>query len=143
MHKILLILITLTISGFASDIKSKTGDFPQQEMKSQNKEIVKMVVAEIASTLPLKIDDYTQFVEIKGKDTTMLYYFEINTGSKSDESIQKEDKSRMKKAVTKGICQSAKRFIEAQINISYIYLSAKTKSELFRFDISHKECVGI
>ena len=135
--------MVLSISLFSSDIQTRTGTFPAKEMKSQNKEIVRMVVEEISSTLPQKIDDYTEFTEIKAQDTTMVYYFTINTGSKSDEAVINKDHSRMKQAVTKGICQSAERFINAQINISYVYSSAKTKAELFRFDISQKDCLGI
>ena len=143
MTKTILTLILLATSLLSSDIKTRTGEFPAKEMKSQNREIVKMVVEEISSTLPQKIDKYTEFTAITSKDTTMIYHFEINTGSKSDEIVQKEDRTRMKTAVTKGVCQSAKRFIDANINISYVYSSAKTKVELFRFDISRKDCVGI
>jgi len=46
----------------------------------------------------------------------------------------------MQKAVTMGICQSSRRFIEAQINISYIYIGAKSKAELFRFDVTQADC---
>ena len=143
MKNILFILIALNVTLFSSEIKTRTGEFPAKEMKSQNREIVRMVVEEISSTLPQKIDKYTSFTAIKAEDTTMIYHFEINTGSKSDDTVKKEDRTRMKKAVTKGVCQSAKRFIDAQINISYIYSSAATKTELFRFDISQKDCVGI
>ena len=71
----------------------------------------------------------------------MLYTFEINATNKSDDEIMKEDKSRMKKAVTMGICNSSKKFLENGINISYIYASAKSKKELFRFDVTQKDCV--
>ncbi len=143
MKKTLLVLTAIAISLFSSNIQTRAGEFPAKEMKSQSLEIVKMVVEEISSTLPQKIDKYTDLTDIKSEGSTMIYYFEINTGSKSDETIQKEDRSRMKKAVTTGVCQSAERFINANINISYIYLSAKTKAELFRFDITQKDCSGI
>ena len=143
MNKTILAILLITTTLFSSEIKTRTGEFPAKEMQSQNREIVKMVVEEISSTLPQTIDKYTNLTAIKAKETTMVYYFEINTGFKSDETVKKEDKSRMKKAVTKGVCQSAKRFIDADISISYIYLSAKTKAELFKFDISHKDCIGI
>jgi len=136
-------LLLLTISLYSQDIKIQNKEFPTSEMTSQNQKIVQMVVKEISNTLPQNIDKYTDLVDIKAQDTTMLYYFEINTGSKSDENIQKQDHNRMRKAVTMGLCQSSKRFLEAQINISYIYNSAKTKVELFRFDISQKDCIGL
>ena len=143
MQKIIYTLLLLTISLYSQDMKIQNQEFPTSEMASQNKKIVKMVVKEISSTLPQTVDKYTKLVNIKAQDTTMLYYFEINTGSKSDKNIQKQDHKRMQNAVTRGLCQSSKRFLEAQINISYIYSSAKTKVELFRFDISQKDCIGI
>jgi len=47
----------------------------------------------------------------------------------------------MKKAVTKGICQSSKRFLDAEINISYVYKSAVSKAVLFQFDVSKDDCM--
>jgi len=143
MNKFTLLIFSLSLTLFSSEIQTRTGTFPAKEMKSQNREIVRMVVEEISSTLPQIIDKYTVLTAIKAQDTKMIYYFEINTGSKSDESVRNEDRSRMENAVTKGICQSAERFINAQIDISYIYLSAKSKAELFKFDISQKDCIGI
>ncbi len=143
MNKIIFTLLIVVISLYSADIKMKNQEFPVSEIASQNKKILKMVVKEISSTLPQTVDKYTKLVDVKAKNTTMLYYFEINTGSKSDESIKKEDHQRMQKAVTKGLCQSSKRFLDAQINISYIYSSEKTKVQLFRFDISQKDCIGI
>jgi hypothetical protein len=78
--------------------------------------------------------------KVEGKDTTIFYTFEINTGSKSDDTVRKEDRTRMKKAVTTGICQASKRFLDAQISISYIYISAVSKAELFQFNVSQKDC---
>lgn len=126
--------------AFAEEIKTKQEEFPKKEMLKQNKEIVKLSSEEISKTLPQKIDKYTTLMKVEGKENRLLYTFEINTGAKSDEAIQKEDRSRMKKAVTKGVCQSSWKFIEAQIDISYIYISALSKAELFRFDITKKEC---
>ena len=134
------ILVTLTQYGFSNEVQAQSRNMPQAEMQKQNKEIVQLVAEELNKTLPQTIDKYTQLVKIEGKDTTLLYVYEINTGVKSDESVQKEDKTRMKEAVTYGICRSSKRFLEAQISISYIYVSAKSKVELFRFDVSQTDC---
>ena len=95
---------------------------------------------EISKTLPQTVDKYTVLTKVEGKDTTITYTFEINTGAKSDEAVKKEDRTRMKKAVTTGICQSSKRFIDAQINISYIYIGVNSKAELFRFDVTQADC---
>lgn len=141
MNKIFLISITLCLSLFASDTPTTTGNFPDKEMKSQNKEIVKLVAKEISSTLPQIVDKYTTLVSVKDMDTTLLYTFEINTGAKSDETIQKENHSRMEKAVIVGVCQSSEKFLQAGINTSYLYISANTKVSLFRFDITQKKCL--
>jgi len=141
MQKILLwmaALMMITQGSFSEGIQTR--EFPQKEMKKQNREIVKLVATEISKTLPQTIDKYTQLVKVEGKDTTILYTYEINTGAKSDESVQKEDRTRMKEAVTYGICRSSKRFLDAQINISYLYLSSKSKVELFRFDVTQADC---
>nr|WP_321265946.1 hypothetical protein [uncultured Sulfurimonas sp.] len=135
-----LILASLSFALFAADIPTKTGVFPQKEMKSQNKEIAKLVAQEIQSTLPQVVDKYTTLTSVTNKGTTLVYTFEINTGVKSDEAIKKEDRTRMKEAVTEGICQSSEKFLKAGINTSYIYVSAKTKAHLFQFDVSQKDC---
>ncbi|MCJ7765574.1 MAG: hypothetical protein MUP09_06490 [Thiovulaceae bacterium] len=111
------------------------------EMKAQNKKIVSLVVEEMSKGLPETIDDYTQLVEIKSRDLALIYIFEINTGLKSDDTVRKEDRSRMQRAVTQGLCQSSKRFLDAQITISYLYRSAKTKAKLFQFDIAQTDCI--
>ncbi len=125
----------------ASDIPTRVGEFPKEELKTQNKEIAKLVADEIMSTLPQTVDKYTTLISVKNRDTTLLYTFEINTGVKSDDAIRKEDKSRMKRAITNGICQSSKKFIDAGINTSYIYISATSKAHLFQFDVSQKDCI--
>jgi hypothetical protein len=112
-------------------------------MKKQNREITSLTAASLSKDLPHTVDKYTTLIKVMSDDTTLVWTFEINTGSKSDESVKKEDHSRMQKAVTLGVCQSANRFFEAGINTSYIYISAKTKAELFRFDITQKDCLGI
>ncbi len=132
------IITTLSQSILAEGIKQQ--DLLVEEMQKQKREIVKLSSEEISSTLPQTVDKYTVLTKVEGKDTTITYTFEINTGAKSDEAVKKEDRVRMKEAVTMGICQSSKRFIEAQINISYIYISAKSKVELFRFDVTQADC---
>jgi hypothetical protein len=131
MNKILLSVLLLSSTLFANDMAKK--------LKAQNIEIVKMAAKEISNQLPQKVDDYTQLVKLEPKEQTLVYTFEINTGSKSDDTVIHEDRSRMKKAVTEGICKSSVRFLQSGIDISYIYASAKSKKELFRFDVSRKD----
>ena len=141
MKKTLLAISIITLlsqSILAEGIK--TQDLPMEEMQKQKREIVKLSSEEISKTLPQTVDKYTTLTTVEGKDTTLIYTFEINTGAKSDDAVRQEDRTRMQKAVTTGICQSAKRFIAAQINISYIYISANSKVELFRFDVTQADC---
>ncbi len=135
MNKFLLSVLLLSSTLFADEMAEK--------IKAQNIEIIKMAVKEISSQLPQRVDDYTQIVDISSKEQTLIYTFEINTGAKSDEAVISEDKSRMKKAVTKGICISSDRFLQSGIDISYVYTSAKSKKELFRFDAKKKDCVNL
>ena len=134
------IILALSQWSFAEEQQIQTKDLPQKEMQKQNREIVRLSSEEISKTLPQTVDKYTTLTTVQGKDTTLVYTFEINTGAKSDETVKKEDRTRMQKAVTTGICQSAKRFIDAQINISYIYISTASKAELFRFDVTQADC---
>ncbi len=129
---ILVMIVSLGTSIFGTDLS--------KEMLKQNKTVIKMAVKAMKDKLPQKVDKYTQFTAIRSKDLTLIYTFEINTGAKSDEAVIKEDKKRMGKHVKKGICQSSKRFLDSHIDISYIYVSAKTKKELFRFDVTKNNC---
>ncbi len=112
-------------------------------MKSQNKEIVRMVVEEISSTLPQVVDKYTTFTNITNEGLTLVYTYEINTGVKSDKAVIKDSKERMQRIVKKGVCQTSNRFLDSQINISYAYINAITKAPLYRFDITQKDCIGV
>ncbi len=139
--KVLLLLtgfLCLTVVLFSQEIQSREMEI--SKMKQQNMTIVKMFADEISQKLPQKIDAYTTLEKVEGKNTTIIYTFEINTGAKSDEAVKKEDKTRMKKAVTHGICQSSKRFLQADIDITYIYRSAASKAELFHFNVNKEIC---
>ena len=140
MIKLLLSISLLVSTIFASEMSMQNRELSSQQMKSQNKTIVQMASIEISKSLPHKIDKYTQLLVVKGVGTTLEYIYEINIAPKSDESVKKEDHSRMKRAVTKGICKSSKRFLDADISISYIYKSKTTKAELFRFNVNQKTC---
>jgi len=135
MYKLLLGVLLFCSTLVADEMAAK--------IKKQNIQIVQMAAKELSSQLPQTIDKYTKLVKIDGKDESLLYTFEINTGSKSDEAVIKEDRSRMQKAVTQGVCNSSARFLQSGIDISYIYTSAKSKKELFRFDISKKDCKNL
>lgn len=121
-------------------VTASTKDLPVSELIKQNRHIVQLASQEMSKTLPQKVDKYTQLLRVEGKDTTLLYIFEINTGAKSDETIIKEDHTRMRKAITQGICTSSKRFLDANISISYRYISAGSQKKLFQFDVEKSDC---
>ncbi len=135
-------VILLTQCLLATQTPVQSVDMPTKEMISQNQKIVKLAAEEMNKTLPQIIDKYTTLIQIAAKGTTLEYLFEINTGAKSDESVRKEDHARMGKAITEGVCHSSKRFLDAEINIRYIYRSAVSKAELFKFDINKKSCTN-
>ncbi len=143
MNKIALLFLALSLSLFASEMKIKTGELPAKEMKKQNIEIASLTAASLSKDLPHTIDKYTTLTKVVSEKTTIIWTFEINTGAKSDKTVINEDHTHMKKAVTKGICQSSNKFLTAGINTTYIYVSTKTKVELFRFEISREDCIGI
>jgi len=119
-----------------SPLPIKNQDVSPEQLKSQNKEISKLVAEELSKNLPQEIDKYTKLTKVDSEEANI----EINTGAKSDMAVQKEDHLRMKEAVTRGVCQSSKRFMDAKITIRYIYLSSKSKSNLFQFDINQAIC---
>ena len=142
--KILLILLGIFYMSqgclSAQVPKMNVQQFPESEMKKQNTKLALLVAQELNKTLPKKIDKYTTLINIVAENASLIYNFEINSSVKSDESIRKEDHARMQRAVTRGVCQTSHRFLTAGINITYIYLSAKTKEPLFRFDITQDTC---
>ncbi|MBL6969995.1 MAG: hypothetical protein ISR68_01200 [Campylobacterales bacterium] len=141
MKKLLLTFFAVTSFAYATGMQQQ--NLTGEQMAAQNTKICELAAKELSKKLPQTIDKYTQFVSAKANGTTLEYIFEINTGAKSDQAVQKEDHSRMQNAVTNGVCQSSKRFFDAQIDISYIYKSAKSKVKLFQFDISKQTCLDL
>jgi hypothetical protein len=143
-----LFLISILVFSFtqlllAEDVKMRVDEFPAKEIKAQKEDVARLMAEELNSTLPQVVDRYTTLLSVKNNKATLIYTFEINTGAKSDEAVQKEDHSRMKEAVTQGICQSSSKLLSAGINTTYIYISAKSKNNLFRFDIKQEDCIKI
>ena len=138
MYKLILYFV---LGTFLSANGLQTQEMSTDEMEKQNRIIVKLASEEISKTLPQNIDKYTTLQKVEGKDTKLIYIYEINTGEKSDESIRNEDRSRMQQAVTNGICKSSKRFLDAKIDIAYLYRSATSKEKLFVFNVSQKDCI--
>ncbi|WP_457747499.1 hypothetical protein [Sulfurimonas sp.] len=140
------ILLIATLMGiFSCNLSAEVSrlqkqEFPQEELKKQKIEVAAMVAEEISKTLPQTVDAYTVLTKVVNDGATIVYTFEINTGAKSDATVIKEDHSRMKRAVTKGICQSSRKFLAAGINTRYIYKSSQSKKILFTFNITQEKC---
>ena len=146
MTAVALVLLAQSVMGAATPAeqpKIQTRDLPNEALIKQNKTITALAAEELSKTLPQKIDQYTQLLTVTAKGAMLEYLFEINTGAKSDETVRKEDRTRMEKAITQGICTRSKRFLDAQISISYVYRSAASKAELFRFDITRQKCAAL
>ncbi|MDD2448525.1 MAG: hypothetical protein PHS42_04440 [Sulfurimonas sp.] len=139
MHKIIFMVIFSTLL-FSSEIQTRPGVLPEKEMQAQNVIIAEMVVKETSKSLPQVVDKYTTLASVKNQGATLIYTFEINTGSKSDEAVRKEDRTRMKEAVTMGVCKTTYKFLQAGIDTSYVYISEKSKAKLFEFNISLEDC---
>lgn len=135
------IFTTMIMFGvlFANDLPIKKQDVSPAQLKKQNVEIVALSAKELSKNLPQKIDKYTRLLSVDANHSTLIYSFEINS-TKSDEVIKKEDKSRMREGVTIGVCKNSKRFLEAEIDIKYDYLSAKSHKVLFSFNIDREKC---
>ncbi len=138
--KILVLAVVFTGVLLAQSQQMQSRALSTSEMQRQNHKIVKMASKALSKHLPQAVDRYTALVKVDGVNSTLIYTYEINTGAKSDEAVIKEDKSRMKRAVVNGICLHNKRFLDAQIGITYIYRSVTTKRELFRFTVTQAEC---
>jgi hypothetical protein len=133
-------IMLLSLCAGATEVIKEGDAYPIEKIREQNQQIIKMVVAEISKTLPQRVDKYTQLTKIHDENITLVYTFEINSKTKSDERIKREDHFRMQKSVTKGACQSSKRFLDAGVELLYEYISATTHKELFAFHITQTIC---
>jgi len=124
----------------------ETTKIKQQEVDLatfQNEEVLRFAVLELSKNVPKVIDKYTTLVDVTKKGLSLVYVYEINTGSKSDAAVRKEDHERMRRAVTQGTCKSSKRFLQSGIALSYLYNSAKSKEKLFQIDVRKKDCPSL
>ncbi|WP_151899393.1 hypothetical protein MLC35_10655 [Sulfurimonas sp. NW7] len=120
-----------------------TQEFPLEELKKQNIQIAALAAKEMSKTLPQKVDRYTTVTSIINDKNTLVYTFVIDTGKKSDATVQKEDHSRMQKAITTGVCKTSEKFLLAGIDTLYVYKSEKTGRVLFRFKITQEKCPNL
>ena len=109
-------------------------------MKKQNEFIVNLAAQEMNKSTPQAIDKLTTLVQVRANKTTLEYIYEINIAPKTDKYVQKQNHSKMKNAIVQGTCSKSKRFLQADIDITYIYKSSLSKVELFRFNVNQKSC---
>lgn len=138
----LVFTIFFTLISILSASGLRTQELSTKAMSDQKEEIARLAADEISKSLPQTVDKYTKLTEVKSQKNSIIYIFEIETTPKSDETVRKEDYGRMKNAVTQGVCLNSKRFLDANINIKYIYKNAHSKAELFAFDISQNSCLN-
>ena len=141
MLKLLLLSSILLINLIASqDSQLKNQELSTKEMKKQNEFIVKLASKEMNKSTPQVIDKLTTLVQVRANKTTLEYIYEINIAPKTDKHVQKQNHSKMKDTIVRGTCNKSKRFLQADIDITYIYRSSLSKVELFRFNVNQKSC---
>ncbi|ADV46386.1 hypothetical protein [Nitratifractor salsuginis] len=119
------------------------GDLSVDRMRQQNLNVVRKAVEGMRETLPQKVDAYTTLVGVDSNGTRLIYTFEVDAGPKSDEALRKEGRERMAPVIKRGVCQNAKRFLQAGINISYRYLNKTGKNEILRVNVSKNDCPNL
>jgi len=141
----LLLLGTFAWSGEMKPFVPKFqlgGDLTVDKMRAQNLNVVKKAVEGIGKTLPQKVDGFTTLERIESNGTRLIYTFVVDGGPKSDRALREEGRKRMAPVVEAGICQSAKRFLQSGIDISYRYLSKATGAKILQVDVSERNCTS-
>ncbi len=128
-----------TVKPFQTTIQVN-GDLKIDKMRAQNLNVVKKAVEGIGETLPQKVDTYTQMISIDSNGTELIYTFEVDAGSKSDEALKKDGHTRMAPAIRKGICTNSKRFLQSDITITYRYLNKATQNEILKVTMNKIQC---
>jgi len=111
-----------------------------EKIRLQNRNVVKMAAEGLSQKLPQRVDRYTQLVKITPEGERLIYTFEIDDPKLHDEEVVKKGEERMRTPVIRGICTSAKRFLQSGIEITYLYREAGSKKRLFRFDVKQSDC---
>jgi hypothetical protein len=142
--KNIVLLVTIIVSLIqicvAKDLPIKNQDVSPAQLQKQNKKIAQLAAKQLSKNLPQVINKSTTIVSIKAVDTTLIYTYEIKSGAKSDDAIRAEDRTAWEKVFVKNVCERSKRFMDAQISLSYVYTSAISKEKLFQFDVDQQKC---
>ena len=148
MTKITHIALALATLGFAAQAQAMKpfnpqiqtgGDLTIDKLRQQNLTVVKKAVEGIRLTLPQKVDQFTQFVAIDSNGTRLIYTFAVDAGPKTDDALRAKGQG-MAPRVLKGMCDSADRFIQADIALTYRYVNKATQTEILRVDADKKLC---
>ena len=115
------------------------GDLSVDKLREQNLIVVKKAAEGIGETLPQRVDKFTKLTAIDANGTRLIYTFGVDAGPKSDETMRKEG-AKMAPRILQGICTSAKRFIQADISLTYRYINRATHSEILRVDADKSKC---
>jgi hypothetical protein len=115
------------------------GDLSVDKMREQNLIVVQKAVEGIRQDLPQKVDKFTKLIAVDSNATQLIYTFEVATGAKSDTALRQEG-AKMAPRIQNGICRSAKRFMEADISLSYRYITHTTHTEILRVDVDKSKC---
>jgi len=140
-----LIVTVMTFTAAAAVMKpfnpkiQTGGDLSVDKMREQNLVVVQKAAEGIGETLPQKVDDYTRLIAIDANGTRLTYTFEVSNGPKSDATLRQEGE-KMAPRILAGICKSAERFMEADIALTYRYISSATRSEVLRVDADKSRC---
>jgi len=116
------------------------GDLEIDKMRMQNLNIVKKAVEGINKTLPQKVDNVTQLTHLDSNGTKLIYTFEVDIKEEDIDKVREKAKSSMAPRIRDGICKSSTRFLQAGIDISYRYISKKSKKELLIINVNDKSC---
>jgi len=130
MKKILPIYLLLLISLW--------GKVPEK-VRLQNQEVIRQAVASLSTSLPKRIDAYTQLIAITEENQTLAYTFTIES-LQSDTEIQKHAEQKVIPRIRQNICQSSRRFIESDIRILYRYQRPKNSKTLFTVTADRAIC---
>ncbi len=142
------VMLTLALLGTVLDAAMMTkfnpqiqtgGDLSVDKLREQNRIVVQKAAEGIGETLPQKVDDFTKLVAIDSNGTRLIYTFEVTSGPKSDATLRQEG-DKMAPRILSGICRSAKRFMAADIALTYRYISSASRHEILRVDADKSRC---
>ena len=144
-----LLILTLSILSAGMDTTpfkqslQLGGDLSIEKMREQNINVVQKAVEGLNQNLPVEIDRSTKLVKVEGKDTRLIYTFEIKTAPKSDKELIEEGRTKVAPRVKKGLCHSADRFLQAGIDITYIYQNSATGNTILELNVTKKDCPNL